>query len=192
MDATTQTSALIATASTPTATVQPQIQHTGSTSTVRDLLLLDVPLLGTLGFGTLAAAIIAGLFQLRINKINREHAIELESVKDKFERERESERQQKIGRKELIRTWEVLLDEQKLGTWELTEHSTYPNLESYFSDTFKDRLQPFIMYALQKKGGLISPSPELEQDPYTYPSDTQFRDLLKQELARLKIEWGLI
>lgn len=192
LDEPTQTSAPIAATSKSTTTVQLQTQQTGNSSTVKDLLLLDVPLLGALGVGTLIASIITGLFQLRIHKMNRKHAIEIERVKDKFERSREYEQQQKISRKELVRTWETLLDKKNLDTLELTEQSTYSDLESHFSDPFKESLKPFIMYALYKKGGIISPSPAEEQDPYTYPSDIQFRNLLKQELTRLKRDWGLI
>lgn len=226
MNETTHAS-LIVMASTPTtATTQSTMQQTGGASTgIPGWLSVDVPLLGALGVGAIIAASIGVWgnsslekqrqrhgkeledqrqhFEKERDKVRRQHEIELEQVKADYESEREKERERKNGRKELMKAWETLLDDSRLGAWELTNHITYHNLEPFFSNQFRTRLHPFISYARQKnEGGMI------EIDPYTTYSDTDddlidlvkkeilgdtnFRGLLKEELARLKKEWDLI
>jgi hypothetical protein len=215
MKETTHTS-LIATASTPNTTAtQPATQQTGSASTgMPGWLFTDIPLLSSLlislSFGTILAASIGVWGNMRLEKQRQRHGKELEDQRQGFEKERdelrrqheieleriraeyESERQRKLVRNESIKSLEVLLDDACFGTRELIEQVSYRALEPYFSMEFRHSTTPHIMSAYAKEYGLPHPLRLVHQDSYTYPSDAQFRDLLMQELARLKKEWDLI
>jgi hypothetical protein len=75
---------LIATASTPTTTnTRTAVQQTSSTSLgLSSWLLVEVPLLSALGFGTIVGALITSIFQWKINSKNREHAEKIERIRN--------------------------------------------------------------------------------------------------------------
>lgn len=203
---------LTATASTPIATTtKSTTQQTGRASTgIPGWLSVDVPLLGALGIGVIIAAFIGVWGNMRLEKQRQRHGKELEDQRQHFEKERdevrrqheialeqikaeyENERQKQIGLKRLFDAWETLLNDTNLGIWELTEHSTYSDLENYFSSEFRDSVSPYIEYAIMRKLDMPQIGRSLLTENALYSSDEEFRGLLKQELSRLKKELGLI
>lgn len=147
------------------------------------------PILIPLLFSGVTAAIVGGIFQLRINAKNREHAKELEEIRNQNNRSFEDYRQKLQGRKELIETWEKLLNDPQVGILGLINHPKYGRLEEHFTKELLAELGKYIEYSLLVNDGIIPPT--TAQEKYLRPSDEEFRDKLKQALTELKREWGL-
>lgn len=189
MNKTTDTLLIASTSTSTTTNAQPS-SPAASSIDITSLVVTAIISSGVVG--TVLKIWSDNRFAKQQRKHDKKIARNIQELKAKHEKELEIERQQRSGRKELIDKWEELLNNAQLGIWDLTEDSTYPALEKYFLEEFKVQIAPYIRYAVLKKIGVVGKGGMSIESNYLYSSDDEFRDLLKQELARLKQAWNLV
>lgn len=166
-----------------------------------DWLLVEVPLINALGIGTILAALITGIFQLRIHGKNREHAKDLDEARRIHEEkmqhlkdEYEENRQRRVEKFRLIDDWRKILGDDSIAVAELMEKYNLI-LKKHFSDKANKRVMKAIegnvghvfRLTIQMEEGL-----EFKKEgERLYRLDCVREDLVKalnQELANLETE----
>ena len=205
MNSTTRSSfsAAQSTATTTTATTQKTTQQATNTSAnILDWLLIEVPLINALGVGTVLAALITGIFQLRIHGKNQEHANRLEEARRNHEEkmqhlkdEYEENRQRRVEKFRLIDDWRKFLEDDSIAMAGLYEKYN-STLKKHFSDETNRRILKAIEknteQIFQLQMSIIEEGFEFNKErERLHRLDCVREDLVKalsQELTSLEIE----